>query len=390
MTSYERRYNKDRMLLGKRLRQSARKLAEVMPLGFTDEQFYLAFPKLQPMVWKDVCELYEEYKYLNQVRSKKRKGIAHILSPKEMLKRTSAAVLHKEREARSRNSVEENILSVEYRVLEQQAQNKLVKYIDTLKKDTYFIQNITPPYVQKLITSYFDERKKNTLDVNIRYLIIQEAGKFCSVKTIRFLKQVQSGDKNEELRYAAYMVLKQMHAPHVTLHHKRDGKMTESRKRKPNPEETPEALLKNIYSAEFEKMKEFDIFISHSSQNREAIHNLMLSLNECGYVCYVDWVSDREQLKRELSSKETAEVIINRIRKSDIFVYVLTKECLNSKWSPWELGYAYALNKPICILQIIDKLDDLPEYIDLYPKFTMGEKEQMVHWIKELKNRKGK
>ena len=149
MTSYERRYNKEMMLLGKRLRQSARKLAEVMPLGFTDEQFYSAFPKLQPMVWKDVCELYEEYQYLNQVRSKKGKGIAHVLIPKEMLKRTSAAVLHKEREARSRNSVDESILSVKYRVLEQQAQNKLVKYIDTLKNDTYFIQNITPPYLLK-------------------------------------------------------------------------------------------------------------------------------------------------------------------------------------------------------------------------------------------------
>ena len=297
--------------------------------------------------------------------------------------------MRKEREARTQNPIDEQTLSVKYDLKEQQTQNKLAKYKDTLKKDTYFIQNITPPYVQKLITSYYGERKSNSLDVNTRYLIIQEAGKFRSDEIIRFFKQVHSGDKNEELRFTAYKVLKQMHAPHVKLHHKREGKMTENRKRKPSPEETPEALLKNIYNAEFEKMKEFDIFISHSSQNKEAIHNLMLLLNERGYVCYVDWVSDRVQLKRELTSRETAEVIINRIRKSDIFVYVLTKECLNSKWSPWELGYAYALNKPICVLQI-DKSDDSPEYIDLYPKFTMGEEEQMMHWIKEIKNNQSK
>lgn len=362
MTSYERRYNKEKMLLCKRLRHSARKVAEVMPCGFTDEQFYSTFPTLQPLLWQEICEVYKEYRYINENRKKIGKKSTRILSPLEILKDISRPILSKVRAERKLNPIADSILKKQYEKLEFCAKKKIEAYNKKLFEDTYFIQNVTPSYVKDLITSYFDARKRENLDVNIRYLIIMEAGKFYSDDTIRFLKQVQSGEKNEELRYAAFKALKQMHAPHVSLHHKRDGKMTENRRRKPNPDETPKALSKSIYNADFEKLKEFDIFISHSSQNREQIHDIMQLFNRNGFVCYVDWVSDKEQLKRELSSKETAEVIIDRIKKSTILVYVLTNECLLSKWSPWELGYAYALNKPICVLQL-EQIEKIPVLI---------------------------
>ena len=145
---------------------------------------------------------------------------------------------------------------------------------------------------------------------------------------------------------------------------------------------TPQELLQTLYNAEFEKMKEFDVFISHSSKNKDLIHSLMRELNEVGKVCYVDWIADREQLKREMTSQETAEVIINRIKQSKAFVYVLTKECIASKWSPWELGYAYAINKPICVYQVED-IDDKPEYLDLYQVYT--EQNDMVTFIKNTR-----
>lgn len=97
------------------------------------------------------------------------------------------------------------------------------------------------------------------------------------------------------------------------------------------------------------------------------------------YVCYVDWIADRQQLNRQLTSKETAEVIVNRIKQSKTFVYVLTQECIASKWSPWELGYAYAIGKPTSIYQI-QEVEDSPEYLNLHP--IMTELKDVVDFVK--------
>ena len=382
MTAFSRKYEREKKLLIKRLRQAIKKVANVMPQGFTVEQFIAEFTKLQPLLWRECCEFYEEYRYINENRKKKGKNTTHILSPLKILGDVSHPLLNKVRTERKHNPIDDSILKARYEKSKAQARRKIEEYDKKVFEDTYYIQNITPPYVQALITSYFNARRKDSLDVNVRYLIILEAGKYKSSQTIMFLKKVQSGDKNEELRLAAYKVLKQMHAPHVILHHKRDGKMTENRQRKPTEEATPNSLLRSIYNADFEKLKTFNVFVSHSSRNKEQIHEIMQALNKEGLVCYIDWVSDREQLKRELSSKETAEVIVNRIKMSHSMVYVLTKECIASKWSPWELGYAYAINKRICILQLED-IENKPEYLDLFPVFDLSKQTEMIKYLKE-------
>ena len=370
------------MQIRKTLKQASKSVAEVMPNGFTDAQFFAEFQKLKPVLWIKVYEVYEEYKYMNARRAKNGKKIIPIAHPNEMLEHASKSILNITRENHKRNSTDEEARIKQYKILESKAQKKITEYKQRILDDTYFIQEVTPPYVKNLIVTYYDERKKDALNINTRYLIIREAGKFKSKETIRFLKRVQSGEKNEQLRMAAYKVLLQMHAPHVVLHHKRDGKMTESRSGIPNPQETPNALLRNIYDAEFEKIKSFDVFVSHSSQNKELIHDIMKLINAQGLVCYIDWVEDREQLRRELSSKDTAEVIINRIKQSKVFVYVLTKECVASKWSPWELGYAHAIGKPIFVIQI-DEIDDKPEYLDLYPICTIDNLNMITKIINE-------
>ena len=88
-------------------------------------------------------------------------------------------------------------------------------------------------------------------------------------------------------------------------------------------------------------------------------------LNSQGLTVYVDWVEDRNALKRELTSIDTAKVLTERIRQSKVILYVLTSTSNASVWTPWELGYAQALGKKIAILQLANEIK-APEYIGLY------------------------
>lgn len=375
-------WNKERCDLHKKYKRPIVLVANTMQPGFSDADFYTAFKNLQPILWRELQEKYISYRELDKARKQKGRTLRLFPSPKRFLLSEAENILKKIRNQHTLGNYKEHNLEEKRRVLTSQAARRLKIYNDKLKKDLYYIQEVNPPYVSKLIQIYYRNRRQNSLDVNNRLAIIQEAAKFKSFDTIRFLKKVQSGDKNENLRLAAYFALLQMHAPDVRLHRKRKGKKKMSQILEPEERKTPQELLDLVYSADYEKIKEFDVFISHSSQNEGMIASLVKTLNLENYVCYVDWMADRQQLNRQLTCKETAEVIINRIKQSRVFVYVLTKECIASKWSPWELGYAYAIGKPICIYHA-EEVDDKPEYLDLHLNVT--DQQEVVKYIKTQK-----
>lgn len=360
-----RKFRKEDLDLHKKLKRPLKLVAQTMRPGFTDEDFYNEFKKLQPILWNEIQDKYIAYKTLDKRRKAKGCVLRNFLSPKQLILSEAKQVLNNIRDKYRQGDFKEiEIKNARYE-LNREARNKVKKYRAKLELDLYYIQEINPPYIMKLIDLYYKERKKDSLNINYRLWIIQEVAKYKSDDTIRFLKQVQMGDKNENLRMTAYYALLQMHAPDVIRHRFRKGKKKKNQLMEPESIKSPKELLQAVYDADFEKFKEYDVFISHSSQNRDLIHSIVKALNVYGFNCYVDWIVDREQLNRQLTCKETAEVIVNRINQSRVFIYVLTKECIASKWSPWELGYAYAVKKPIGVLQL-DSIDNKPEYLDLY------------------------
>ena len=90
-------------------------------------------------------------------------------------------------------------------------------------------------------------------------------------------------------------------------------------------------------------------------------------LNRQGLTVYVDWIEDRNALKRELTSVDTAKALTERIKQSRAILYVLTNTSIASVWTPWELGFAQALRKKICVLQL-EEGGKAPEYLDLFEK----------------------
>ncbi len=97
--------------------------------------------------------------------------------------------------------------------------------------------------------------------------------------------------------------------------------------------------------------KLYDIFLSHSSKDKELIAGLKLLLNDLGYSVYVDWNDDK--LDPNNVTPETATVLRERMKQCKSLVYAFSENATNSKWMPWELGYFDALkNSRVAVLPI--------------------------------------
>ena len=81
--------------------------------------------------------------------------------------------------------------------------------------------------------------------------------------------------------------------------------------------ESPEELIEQINHKDLEAIKHYDVFVSHSSANSDSIIPLMKSLNANHLVAYIDWVNDRENLRRELICRDTVEVLKIRMQQCD-------------------------------------------------------------------------
>lgn len=87
---------------------------------------------------------------------------------------------------------------------------------------------------------------------------------------------------------------------------------------------------------------------------------------------YIDWVEDQGALKRELTSADTAKVLVERIKKSRAILYIKTVQSSLSLWTPWELGYAQAIGKKITVLEV-EYILGTPQYLDIYDKSKLQE-----------------
>lgn len=118
----------------------------------------------------------------------------------------------------------------------------------------------------------------------------------------------------------------------------------------------------------FSATKTFDIFLSHSSNDAELVEGLKLEIEDMGYTVYVDWIED-PQLNREKVTKETAELLKQRMKNSTALIYAFSENAAASKWMPWELGYFDGIKGTVAVLPIANvSKDDFKgvEYLGIY------------------------
>jgi hypothetical protein len=79
------------------------------------------------------------------------------------------------------------------------------------------------------------------------------------------------------------------------------------------------------------------VFLSHSHEDADIILPAINFLLSTGVTVYVDWLDDDMP---KITSSQTAERIKTKIMECSHFVVLLTENSRNSKWVPWELGFA--------------------------------------------------
>ena len=240
-----------------------------------------------------------------------------------------------------------------------------------LETNLKYTQKVTPSYSNYYIQTYFHYKRTNPIDVDTRYAVLVEASKYKSPITIKFLHKVNASERNYHLRYFAFQALQKFGVKEVRLRKNRKGKKKVGNKILPTPIETPDDLIHSIYNTQLEQMKKYDLFLSHSSFDSELLLSLKSVLNHSNVNVYVDWVSDRNALKRELTNINTANTIIERLKSSKALLYIHTQASQNSKWTPWELGFFHALKGKICIYNP-DNIEKAP-YLDIYPIVVLEE-----------------
>ena len=142
--------------------------------------------------------------------------------------------------------------------------------------------------------------------------------------------------------------------------------LTESFIRKAATEAKYQGVAVNENLTRFASSKRYDLFISHSFNDRELVTGLYHLFNKAGYNVYIDWIIDK-QLNRNYVTLETASLIKSRIQASLGTAYVSTSSSTSSKWCPWELGVSDGMKGKVCILPVMNTGFKGQEYLGLYP-----------------------
>jgi hypothetical protein len=111
------------------------------------------------------------------------------------------------------------------------------------------------------------------------------------------------------------------------------------------------------------------IFLSHSHKDRDLIAPAVAFLRSHGVMAYVDWMDEGMS---EAVSGETAKKLKERIRQQKKFLVLVTENSKDSRWVPWELGFADSAKgmQHIATFPVKDGEYDFTqnEYMKIYPK----------------------
>ena len=126
------------------------------------------------------------------------------------------------------------------------------------------------------------------------------------------------------------------------------------------------------------------IFLSHSHHDKDLVESVALFLLSQGTYIYVDW---RDSSMPSETSAITATIIQSRIRACDEFVVLASNNALDSKWVPWELGFADAAKGAldVFIFPVADNDGTWQgsEYFALYQKIELGKEDREMSVMNE-------
>lgn len=374
-----RQFNKMYITYKKRFKKPVQSVATLMPLDFTDSEFVETFKRLYPHMWEDLEKQYAYWHKKNEFLIKHgKKSRYNFRKPYNFILDCSYYVRKGLRMSQNRkilSSDERHKLETDILAASLKKQKKQQEKIRGAMK---CVQEIEPIYTKIYIDEYF-----RTNDLHERLEIIRELSKYKSDRIIQFFYKVNACTRNFSLKQESMRYIQNLNLPFV-LRRKKEGKTNYIDNEIVKNDSNPEVLKQRLYVDRLEKSKRFDMFISHNSKDEKEIVDFFKVVNKNGYVAYIDWVNDKFDLKRQWCNATTAEIIKERIKQSRVFVLYLSEQTISSQWCPWELGFADALGKKICVFQKDEDIAYVPQFYDAYPRIIFDDTIKIIVHDKEI------
>lgn len=333
----KRKYECELMRYAKQLNRPLQLVVETLKPGYTADELLNAFIEYYPYEWKTICERAELYKEKDQfLKQKGKKARYYPLSPdayffslQKVKYLLSDGYHEKHKQAYSEDTRLKNQESMKHR--KESRINKKEKKMDEYTKD---MQYVDPGFIDALIYAY--HRRDNT--INNKMEIFKEIQKYECKKTLNFFWKLNDSEQNDEIRKLAFQHL-QKSGHYVKLRKKFKGKKKSYQTATSSFDGTPKALADRLQGDTVQSEKKYDLFISHSSQDRELVRQVIKAANSIGLNCYVDWTADNDFLKRSMVSDYTKEVLKHRMKSSKCLLYLSSRNSRKSDWVSFELDY---------------------------------------------------
>jgi len=146
-----------------------------------------------------------------------------------------------------------------------------------------------------------------------------------------------------------------------------------------------EQLEFSSYKSLTKATADITIFLSHSHKDKNLVLGLIEALAKFRIKVYVDW---QDNVMPRITNRATAQLIKERIKGLDLFFILATKNAMESKWVPWEIGYADSVKRQdnIVIIPVIDASGTFTgnEYLQLYQKIYLLENSWMISQPSEV------
>ncbi len=342
----KRKYVGETMRYNKTIKRPLYLIAEILPQDYDGKILLEYFKRYYPMEWENLVQMQNSYlekdKFLVSVGKKAR---YNPMSPETYFFSLPAIknILRNSTKENYRNTFnkEEHILKL--KAFENKRKLAIDKRNAKIANNTELIQNLDPHYVDYYIAAYH----KKGISIEDKVEIVKDLSKYSSKKIDIFFYKLNDSEHNDQIRKMAFDYL-QHTGKYVKLRKNFKGKKKHYMTETTNFNMTPEDLFNKISSSRnIQIKKSFDLFISHSFSDQTQIISLFKFLNKKGMVCYCDWTSDNDFLKRNMAGKYTEEVLKKRIVQSKYVLYVNSKNAAQSQWVNFELEYARSIEKEI-------------------------------------------
>lgn len=80
--------------------------------------------------------------------------------------------------------------------------------------------------------------------------------------------------------------------------------------------------------------RQYDLFLSHSSQDKSIVTGFKAHLEALDLSVYVDWIEDSDARREEIADRLKVAMANSRT-----LLYLHTHNSRRSVWTPWEIGY---------------------------------------------------